>query len=622
MSESSTPQNAKPKRQNSKSQVNEDQSIYGIDLFLRCLYDYWLHGGLAFFIARKVTRLVKTLTLFAIVVVVVYCIDYSALLALSVDRKVPTESIIHAPEMTWTAICWLIGSLIYFIYNAWKTMNQIQQARNIRQFYRTSLGILNDEMLASTRWHTICERLRKFQQVKWLADKQLRPNSSATSLNDDIEHFRSQLVDSDHSEREKSAEDSNRFMPQFAYEAMLTDDNIATMIMRRENYWIAMFADNTLALNAAVDQNLKPVVDHDSESSADDGTAMDSEFTMAFKKANERKQSDQEPLMEERDIERGEYPEEQEPPVNRFYVGYPMQANGSTMQRILQRVKNWSINVLIKPLFITQCDDLNGQGVIEKPILTKTLQWCLTYGLFGFAIDSQTGALKHELTLFIEDQDTFAKREKKRSNSAFRSAREWHRTNVSQPLTSKLIWRFRAMAVVGALLSPFIFVLVILSFFFEHGDEVRNEPGRSLGTRQWTNEARWAFRRYNELPHHFEARLARGALAAEHYVNSFFFATQSEIARCIAFVAAAALFVFLILGAFGDEEALSMLQFAFHRSAFWWITTLSLLVAAARSQVASVEAIRRETLQRHDIDIDDDDESSVDDDDENKRYDS
>lgn len=614
MSESSTtPQ--KPKRQSSKVLANEDQSIYGIDLFLRCLYDYWLHGGLSFLIARKVTRLLKTLTLFAIVVVVVYCIDYKALLTLSIDRTAPSQAIIHVPEMSWTAWCWFVGSSIYFLYNAWKTINQIQQARNIHQFYRTNLGILSDEVLASTPWHVVCESLRKFQHARWLADQQLRPIRSATSLADEKEQMQmfqnsnGGISDSGGGGGEVDGElkedaHQNRLMAQFSYEAMLTDDNIATMIMRRENYWIALFADNILTFSTP-QKILAPIDNADSsESSSSDGATMDSEFHAVFSKAKNSARLDH----DDRDLEQGEYPEETELPANRFYVGYPMRANGSTLQRIFQRVKNWLINVIFKPLFITECDRHDSAAVMEKPILTKTLQWCLTYGLFGFAIDSQTGALKHELTLFIEDENTYAQREQKRSNSAFRSARQWHRTNVSQPLTNKLIWRFRAMAIVGALLSPFIFVLVILSFFFEHGDEVRNEPGRSLGTRQWTNEARWAFRRYNELPHHFEARLARGALAAEHYVNSFYFAAQGEIARCVAFVAAAALFIFLIIGAFGDEEALSMIQFAFHRSAFWWITTLSLFVAAARSLVPSVEATRRETLRRHDNDVEEDEE--------------
>lgn len=614
MSESSSaPQ--KKRRASVKNYTDEDKSIYGIDLFLRCLYDYWLHGGLSFLIARKVTRLLKTLTVFSILIIVFYCIDYSALVSAS-EKSLVTQSIIHMPEMTWVVWIWLCGSSIYFLYNVWKTINQIQQARNIHQFYRTNLHINSDEMLAATPWHVVCQLLRTFQYQKWLAEKKMRPIRSTASFTEDQEAFEP-LHNSGGSDNNAMRDP---MMAQFTYEAMLTDDNIATMIMRRENYWIAMFADNILTFKnetvpfaTSEDISEDETEDADSQGSSEkcesergesekDEASLDGEFEFHFKKTLKNT------LSPERDLEQGEYPPEEKKAPNPFYVGYPLSANGSTMQRVFQRTKNWFVNVILKPLFITECDRHGSDKILEKPILTKTLQWCLTYGLFGFAIDSQTGALKHELTLFIQGDRTFAEREQKRSNSAFRSASEWHRTSVSQPLINKLIWRFRAMAIVGALLSPFIFMLVLLSFFFEHGDEVRNEPGRSLGTRQWTNEARWAFRKYNELPHHFEARLARGALAAEHYVNSFYFATQGEIARCAAFIAAATLFIFLIIGAFGDEVALSNIHFALDRSAFWWITSLSLLIAAARSLAPSIETERRETLRRHDTDIEENDD--------------
>lgn len=713
-------------------QKEDDQSIYGIDLFLRCLYDYWLHGGMSFLVARKVTALFKTLTLFAIVVVVVYCIDYSALVALSTGEKttVSSQTILHAPQLTWLSICWMVGSVSYFCYNAWKTLNQLQQARNIRQFYRCNLNVPNDEMLFWMPWSAVCRRLRKFQYTQWLAEKQScaeRPEQQHTGPQhhatraafagtkkrsaDETSHFEKQLSGNDieskshggktqqhhdewtngdtaqqhHSQWTNDDDDGSgddcgnetgRGVAEFEYEAMLTDDNIATMIMRRENYWIALFADNVLAFESDCtrDDEIDSLdgeqrrQDADSLQRRDELQTNDAlpadgqtgrrfcngrhgtssgEFDAVFQHMPENQNNNNDNhkedydanissasgggLLDEFDAQRRfasgarQYgggdggggggggagrAQESQPgtrrrqrhAATRFYFGNSVPGRG-TLASLWRAAKEQLMTNVVRPLFITQCDRQSTACVIEKPILTKTLQWCLTYGLFGFAIDSQTGALKHELTLFVEDANTYAERERKRADSRFRSAAEWHRANVSQPLTNNLIWRFRAMAIVGALLSPFIFILVLLSFFFEHGDEVRNEPGRSLGARQWTNEARWAFRRYNELPHLFEARLARGALAAQQYVDSFLFATHGEYARLVSFVAAAALFVFLVLGAVGDEDALSLVQFALHRSAFWWITALSLVIAAARSMVPSIEAIRHETLRRHDNDV-------------------
>lgn len=596
-----------------KSFQKEDQSIYGIDLFLRCLYDYWLHGGMSFLVARKVTALLKTLTLFAIVIVVLYCIDYDALLSLSLGET-SVNAILHAPQMTWFSITWIVCSSVYFCYNVWKTINQLQQARNIRQFYRYNLNVPNDEALFWMPWSAVCRRLRTFQYKQWLQEKNSTINhhqhSSASSSEQmtspqtiEKNHFKEQLFENVGGRSQNGSranlQEENYGVAEFEYEAMLTDDNIATMIMRRENYWIALFADNVLAFQG--------------EEEAEDGRKDDennSEFPTAFHNISQQQQEQQQEEQQEdkeESVENGIRDEmdellQRKKPTNRFYFGNAVPTGSSLISSLWRASKHYLMASLVRPLFVTECDDNRDNCIIEKPILTKTLQWCLTYGLFGFAIDSQTGALKHELTLFVQDCNTFAERERKRSDTMFRSAAEWHRTSVSQPLTNKLIWRFRAMAIIGAVLSPFIFVLVLLSFFFEHGDEVRNEPGRSLGTRQWTNEARWAFRQYNELPHLFEARLARGALAAQQYVDSFLFSTHGEYARCVSFIAAAALFVFLLLGAIGDEEALSLVQFALHRSAFWWITALSLLIAAARSMVPSIETVRHETLRRGDND--------------------
>jgi len=612
----------------------EDQSIYGIDLFLRCLYDYWLHGGINYFIARKVTTLLKTLALFVVVIVLFYCIDYSALVELSTvpanSAPISAGAIFHGPRATVTSVCWFVGCSAYFAYNLWKTINQIQQAANIRHFYMVQLGVDNDEMLYWMSWHEVCRRLRQFQYDKWCSEKRQHffsnrssENHSANSSGEiDELYFREQLfanATADKAQPQPSCREGNDElnMADFCNEYMLSDDDIASMIMRRENYWIAMFADNVLAFESSGTDSLlnrhtaTAVADNVDE---DVERSRQSDFSAAFAHLQHSTNdnfaslsSDEEDWTESEQRPLFTRPETDQPRTYRHRYNYATHVNtvSAQLSSFGKRVCKAAVVSILKPLFVTRCDEHDTSATLEKPILTKTLQWCLTYGLFGFAIDSQTGALKHELTLFVEDSNTYAERERRRAeqSSIYQSAAQWHRANVSQPLTQKLIWRFRTMAVIGALLSPFIFVLVVLSFFFEHGEEVRREPGRSLGERQWTNEARWAFRRYNELPHRFEARLVRGALAAQRYADSFLFATQGEYARCVAFISAAALTIFLVVGAVGDEEALSLVTFALHRSAFWWITTLSLAVAAARSLVPSVDAIRHETLRRHDYDM-------------------
>lgn len=44
---------------------------------------------------------------------------------------------------------------------------------------------------------------------------------------------------------------------------------------------------------------------------------------------------------------------------------------------------------------------------------------------------------------------------------------------------------------------------------------------RYLGPKDWSLHAKWTFREFNELPHHFERRLAPSYEAAENYLNLF-----------------------------------------------------------------------------------------------------
>jgi len=737
--------------------AGEDRSVYGIDLFLRCLYEYWLNGGIDYIIARKLTRLVKSITLFTIVFVLVYCVDYAALSQLAQSSALSTESldtaragnqtatsgvsvattstvaesvqIVHSPHWTWFSVLWLLGCIIYIVYNSWKTFNELHQAYNIRRFYRQQLNVPTDEQLYWMPWKQVCKRLREFQYKRWRLEnaeslRDARPAAAAGAAaaatrqqrqqqgglfveTEREEHTVNTGVGSCGTDSDDSAAATNERLvyAMFEDEAMLTDDNIASMIMRRENYWIALFADNLLAFDSHlpgaayerpeqddVESSLpKSVVydlgngslgaaymreqsrnghggvshrpsgdanynhdNNDNDNDADYNNDDDDDDIEAFGHLERRAEQCRTPVGSRKLWPDAEYSDsdrtidfssteesESESPADEFAhllpdeppsipTSFRRRENawmpGSTpSQRARRRRRNNSAvfatmvsavqplltaagSHILKPLFITECDPLrddsavNSTQIMEKPILTQTLQWCLTYGLFGFAIDSHSGALKHDLTVFVESNNTYAEREKKRTEQSrmYKYASEWHRANVSQPLTMRLMWRFRTMALVGALLSPFIFVLVILSFFFEYGDEVRRAPGQSLGARQWTNEARWEFRRYNELPHSYESRLERASLAAKQYVDLFLFATLGEYARCVAFVLAATLFVFVVFGVVGDEEALALAHFALGRSALWWMTALSIMIAAARSLVPTADAIRRETLRRHD----------------------
>lgn len=89
----------------------------------------------------------------------------------------------------------------------------------------------------------------------------------------------------------------------------------------------------------------------------------------------------------------------------------------------------------------------------------------------------------------------------------------------SQQLARSLRNRFYFFGILGLILSPFLFVGVLVYFFFKYGEQVRlpmrslltiqikNKPGEILGLRNWSSIALWKFRDYNELPHVFQKRV-------------------------------------------------------------------------------------------------------------------
>jgi len=143
------------------------------------------------------------------------------------------------------------------------------------------------------------------------------------------------------------------------------------------------------------------------------------------------------------------------------------------------------------------------------------------------------------------------------------------------------------MAVVGFLLCPFVLVYILFDFFLQHSEQFRQRSSQqsALTTRRWSNEARWAIREFNELPHLFERRLDAAHQHASLYLSQFSSAVTLTLARLLVYCGGGAIGVLLLLGFVGDDEALTRVNIAFGRSGVWWLTVLGVVVAAARSAI-------------------------------------
>lgn len=139
----------------------------------------------------------------------------------------------------------------------------------------------------------------------------------------------------------------------------------------------------------------------------------------------------------------------------------------------------------------------------RAPQLTKTLEWNLTFCLLGYLFDSE-GKVRQP---FVS---------------------EVHR----QELIEGLKRRFLFMAIVNAIFAPFIVLYLLFYSFFRYFEEYHKNPSH-LGSRQYTQYARWKFREFNELPHLFRRRCHNSYPFAQRYIDQFPKERTAIIARYV-----------------------------------------------------------------------------------------
>jgi len=197
----------------------------------------------------------------------------------------------------------------------------------------------------------------------------------------------------------------------------------------------------------------------------------------------------------------------------------------------------------------------------NRNMVTKTIEWSLSFTIFSYVFDPRNldGINKNILD-----------------------------PNKTHELAQGLKKRFQMMGLVSLLLSPFIFVFLLVYFVFKYGEEIRARPG-SFTARQWSPLARWKFRELNELPHIFTRRLNASVQLAERYVNSFPFDVLTIVARFVSFVVGSIVVVLLLIGLY-DDEALFNVELLHGRSALWFVGVGGSIVALCRAVIPDSSA--------------------------------
>lgn len=146
----------------------------------------------------------------------------------------------------------------------------------------------------------------------------------------------------------------------------------------------------------------------------------------------------------------------------------------------IMRKENYTIGMLNKnvlalemPRWVPGAAPLPGFAGSHKPgrrknrtrhlVLTKTLEWSLNWCILHHMFDANF-AIRRD---FVRDPE-------------------------------RLKRRLRMVGVGMALVSPFLVVFMLMYFFMRNAEQFYHQPG-TVGSRRWSNLAKWRLREFNEV---------------------------------------------------------------------------------------------------------------------------
>lgn len=147
---------------------------------------------------------------------------------------------------------------------------------------------------------------------------------------------------------------------------------------------------------------------------------------------------------------------------------------------------------------------------------------------------------------------------------------------------SALRHRFKCLAIINAVLSPFLAIFLTMYFVLSYAERFYNSPA-TVGARDWSSYAYWRMREFNELPHFTQQRLAAAYPHAKDYIGQFPSPVVNIVAKFVSYVvgsfAACALFCALI-----DDRLLQ--AYVGGRDLLWLTALLGTILASSRSLMA------------------------------------
>ena len=136
----------------------------------------------------------------------------------------------------------------------------------------------------------------------------------------------------------------------------------------------------------------------------------------------------------------------------------------------------------------------------------------------------------------------------------------------------------RAM-LIGALLSPFIFAWMTMSFVIGN-IRIRNMRDTEITKRVFSQRARLRLRHFNELPHIFDERIARATELANKYLDAFPNPYTSAIETFFVYSIGVCMTVIALIGIV-NEKAMTIVQIG-NYNMLWWFAVLTACLSLVR----------------------------------------
>lgn len=195
---------------------------------------------------------------------------------------------------------------------------------------------------------------------------------------------------------------------------------------------------------------------------------------------------------------------------------------------------------------------LIDNDIIQFSYLTRLMEWNLYYCIIQYIYDEESNVIK---------------------NINYKNAGH----------AEKIKGRLQSISIANFILMPFISIILFFYSLFEYCEKFYNKP-ELINSRNWTLEAKWRLRYYNETYHNFHNRLKDSKKYADDYTDQFHSKMYETISRLIVFVCSA-IFTILLLFSLINEKVLLHLYIANGKTTIWFVGILLSVIALFKSGI-------------------------------------